>query len=330
MTPRIHVLAITAGLTLIAAVTLGGDARAPRSIDISRESKPTLDLNGPNILFADSALSESWRALTTASVRTAQAIDPVVRGSYTFDPGTGLYTYRYTVENGPSATSAIWHFALAPIPNPIQVGSPSSAWDHYFGYSERDDALVWAVTDDGGTVPAVWDSVSLWPSAFDIQPGDSASGFFLTTPAPPSMVSYFVQGFYVVPPTNDEDGASDQLTLFQNSLTGMIVGPGSAVGVGGELGSAEVKFASPVPNPSAGKVSLTFYLSEPAVARVAIFGVSGRLLRVLWNRETPAGFQSISWDGFDGDGRRAPSGVYFYRLEVNGVAVGQQRGVIVP
>jgi hypothetical protein len=185
---------------------------------ISSPPRPTVDLSGPSPWTMDS--------VTAKVARRAQAIDPDIRGWYTFDPKKKLYTYRYRVWNLPGAANAIWTFAVAPAPAPLHVTSPNSHWDHYSGYAERDDALVWSVVETGPT-PADWDSVSLWPSPYDLEPGDSATGFSFTTSEPPGTVSYFVQGFYVDVPNIDEVGGSEPFSLFQNSLTGTTVGPRS-------------------------------------------------------------------------------------------------------
>ena len=49
---------------------------------------------------------------------------------------------------------------------------------------------------------------------------------------------------------------------------------------------------------------------------VRVYDASGRLVRTLLAGKTrPAGRQGVDWDGRDGSGRTAPSGVYFYRLQ---------------
>jgi hypothetical protein len=162
--------------------------------------------------------------------RQAEAVDPEVLGSYTLDGETHLYTYTYRVRNGRGATSGIWYFAIAPVPRPLHVGKPSSRWGQLYGFQERDDALVWLVTDPG-PVPADSNSVDVWPSPFDIQPGDSAVGFSLTTEAPPGVVSWFAQGFYpakiplVISVNQGESTFDGILPLFQVSVTGTTVGP---------------------------------------------------------------------------------------------------------
>lgn len=46
-----------------------------------------------------------------------------------------------------------------------------------------------------------------------------------------------------------------------------------------------------------------------------VFDVSGRQIRALIDSEQSAGSQRAVWDGMTARGKRASSGVYFYRFE---------------
>jgi flagellar hook assembly protein FlgD len=67
--------------------------------------------------------------------------------------------------------------------------------------------------------------------------------------------------------------------------------------------------AAPSPSPSA---------SPPRVA-LAVYDVMGRRIRTLLDEDLPDGVHEIRWDGRDGEGREASSGIYFYRLGIGGV-----------
>ena len=69
------------------------------------------------------------------------------------------------------------------------------------------------------------------------------------------------------------------------------------------------------PNPVASSTVIRFGLELPGPARLAVFDIQGRLVRSLMRGRKEAGFHTILWDGRDGQGHFAPSGVYFYKLE---------------
>jgi hypothetical protein len=74
------------------------------------------------------------------------------------------------------------------------------------------------------------------------------------------------------------------------------------------------------PNPFADGTSIRFSAPEGGVprARLAVYDVTGREIRVLHEGPVGGGPGNVSWDGRDESGRAAPAGIYFYRLETPG------------
>lgn len=68
------------------------------------------------------------------------------------------------------------------------------------------------------------------------------------------------------------------------------------------------------PNPFTGTTTLALALPEPAPVTLAVYDVAGRLVRRLDHGVLAAGTHVIRWDGRDGDGLAAGSGVYFLRV----------------
>ena len=71
------------------------------------------------------------------------------------------------------------------------------------------------------------------------------------------------------------------------------------------------------PNPFRGTTEVRFSLAQAGVAKVALYDVAGRLVRVLRDEPLPAGSHAVTWDGRTGSARAAP-GIYFVRFEAAG------------
>jgi endoglucanase len=74
------------------------------------------------------------------------------------------------------------------------------------------------------------------------------------------------------------------------------------------------------PNPFARMTTILFSLPAEGAARIAVYGVDGRLVRRLVSGRLPAGRHQTVWDGCDSSGRPAAPGVYVVRLESRGTA----------
>lgn len=75
----------------------------------------------------------------------------------------------------------------------------------------------------------------------------------------------------------------------------------------------------PSPNPFRSGTTLIVELTHDARVEAVIYDVSGRRVRTLVDRELAAGTQFLGWDGIDDKGRRAGSGLYFYRVQAGGL-----------
>jgi len=68
------------------------------------------------------------------------------------------------------------------------------------------------------------------------------------------------------------------------------------------------------PNPFNPATRIPFGLREPASVSLRIYDATGRLVRVLVEGDRAAGTYGELWDGRNGGGDSAASGIYFYRL----------------
>jgi FlgD Ig-like domain len=108
----------------------------------------------------------------------------------------------------------------------------------------------------------------------------------------------------------------------------IVVGPGdthfdavlssTVVGVAMESAPGAPKFALEPnrPNPFHPSTRIGFMVSAAGPVTLRIYDVTGRVVsELIQDRWTAAGRHELSWNGRDGRGAEAPSGVYFLRLE---------------
>lgn len=71
------------------------------------------------------------------------------------------------------------------------------------------------------------------------------------------------------------------------------------------------RFVAIAPNPATERCTLSFDLARPGIARLAVFDVRGRELRVLYDRRSPPGRHSLEWDCRDAGTAPIAAGLYF-------------------
>ncbi|MBD3236350.1 MAG: T9SS type A sorting domain-containing protein [Candidatus Eisenbacteria bacterium] len=71
------------------------------------------------------------------------------------------------------------------------------------------------------------------------------------------------------------------------------------------------------PNPFSSSATLRFNLASECHANLAIYDVSGRLIRTLVDGQTAAGEHTVVWDGTDNAGRRLDSGIFWMKLQAD-------------
>lgn len=81
--------------------------------------------------------------------------------------------------------------------------------------------------------------------------------------------------------------------------------------------SLDFRLDAAAPNPSASTTIFRFSTARPVIAEANVYDASGRRVRGLpggWISGTGA----LTWDGLAEGGERAPAGVYFLRVRVEG------------
>ncbi len=82
------------------------------------------------------------------------------------------------------------------------------------------------------------------------------------------------------------------------------------------------------PNPLQNEGILDYQLDHPAHVVVRIFDTNGRIVRTLLREHQRAAEHSLRWDGRDEDGDLVPMGMYFFRLQADGITDHSEVAVI--
>ncbi len=75
------------------------------------------------------------------------------------------------------------------------------------------------------------------------------------------------------------------------------------------------------PNPFNPETTISFDLPVRGKTELSIFNIRGQKITTLINEEMSMGHHSIIWDSKDNNGKSAPSGVYFYRIETPSITL---------
>ena len=80
----------------------------------------------------------------------------------------------------------------------------------------------------------------------------------------------------------------------------------------------EFALAQNYPNPFNPYTQIKYELPVTANVKLTLYNVLGKQVRTLVDKEQPAGFYSVQWDGLNEAGARVASGIYIYYIEASG------------
>ncbi|MEM1043018.1 MAG: FlgD immunoglobulin-like domain containing protein [Bacteroidota bacterium] len=132
----------------------------------------------------------------------------------------------------------------------------------------------------------------------------------------------------------DVDGGTFEVTLGPDAPVRrlrIIAGTESFAEAGSEGAPLEpVAFAldAGFPNPFAAQTTMRYRLARRGPATLEVFDLLGRRVRVLADAAHEAGPHTAVWDGRDGSGRLAASGVYLVRLRAAGASATRRVAVL--
>ncbi|MBT7144887.1 MAG: T9SS type A sorting domain-containing protein, partial [Bacteroidetes bacterium] len=77
------------------------------------------------------------------------------------------------------------------------------------------------------------------------------------------------------------------------------------------------------PNPFKNQTTISYYLPEASIVELSVYNVLGEKIEVLESGSKVAGLYKFVYDF-----KKSQSGIYYYRLDVNGVSQVKQMSVI--
>ena len=283
-----------------------------------------------------SAMAGTWSDVTGASGNgiNNDVVNATTLGTLR-DPGDALYvgmpapfSYLYVLLNTFGVGGdAIWEYWNG------------SAWTTFvplsgpYTFSNNREQRLWPNIGQG---PADWAPVSVHgsPSLYYVRATATAS--FTTPPRVTQVTSHERNRFATVAPRDPAGltlawtrGTSAPFTVEMRGTIPWVNlgGPAPVLAVGG----ANPGFALDQnrPNPFNPSTTIRFSLAKSGPVRLTVYDVRGGSIARLAEGVYPAGAHEVVWDGKARSGAAAASGVYWYRLEVNGVGA-TRRMILLP
>jgi len=80
----------------------------------------------------------------------------------------------------------------------------------------------------------------------------------------------------------------------------------------------EIELFQNYPNPFNPTTTISFSIPEESKVELSVYNIKGQKVRTLTNNNFDKGNHSVVWNGIDDTGNSVGSGVYLYKLNVNG------------
>lgn len=112
----------------------------------------------------------------------------------------------------------------------------------------------------------------------------------------------------------------DVLTTSRGLEVKMRLYKNQEVAIGEEFAGAQANFwlGLATPNPFRRNTTISFSTTSPGWVNLSVYDAKGALVNTLLKGFIQPGNHTTLWDRFNSGGKKAPSGVYFYRLTQNG------------
>jgi len=292
-----------------AASAQGNEALLKHSVDASsvstwpiKEWKERSFVNSRELQSTEALPPGTWELL--GSFAACQQEEYIYRASTLADSAESGIPYSVYMVSAHTTTPSVW-FVSAPdsgysVDN-LPPGPPGGLMAEQ-SFEPEGLALGWDVNEENDlSYYAVYRGLSE-----DFVP---VAGNRIATPIDPECFDgewRWNSGYYYKISAVDVHG---------NESGFVLLGPEDVTGIDTPKVPGASYLAQNCPNPFNPMTKIAFGLAVPGCVNLRIYDVSGRLVRELVDETRPAARYEEVWDGLDGAGRHAASGMYFYRLD---------------
>lgn len=110
-------------------------------------------------------------------------------------------------------------------------------------------------------------------------------------------------------------------------MTGTVAVDSKATGIG-DLPARRFTLKQNHPNPFNPSTRIEYSIEQTATVRIDVFDSAGRRVTTLINETRDPGPHAVEWNGLSSDGIVQATGLYYYRLLLNGLAVETRKMVL--
>ena len=111
---------------------------------------------------------------------------------------------------------------------------------------------------------------------------------------------------------------SSETTFFSSGLVSYLINSSDVPITEDEIVFTTKCNLSNYPNPFNPTTTINYSLKENSKVSINIYNIKGQKVKQLVSDQFPAGQHSVVWDGRDSYDKQVSSGIYFYKLKVNG------------
>jgi hypothetical protein len=227
------------------------------------------------------------------------------------DASEGQTEFNFTVPEGSIEPGS---FIVSAVINPADAGDPDSLYDRWTGkgYPTELDMqanLKYGHDDSTGNVIALysWEGVT---GTVDYETGEVSLIFDEGIP----QGEDFVQIAYA-PQNREAREISGNEGVFTDVLERNAVRIYRIPKNGGGLDENKLLLQPNYPNPFNKTTTINYSILHADNVKLIIYDMLGREIKTLVDEYQTAGAESVEWDGTDREGKRVPSGTYFYQIQ---------------